>query len=115
MRGGRPVWTVPGSAAPAAGSSGPVTTSMPQLEPEDGLYYLRATSLLHHQAADVSPEFAVSGVWLSCCGGVVVEATWWREGITGARDDGGGALARRYCGCFRGVGCRAYVSHMLCR
>lgn len=62
MQGGRPVWTVPGSSAPVSGSSSvEVTTTMPRFEPEDGLYYLRATSMLHHQAADVSPEFAVSG------------------------------------------------------
>lgn len=58
---------------------------MPQFELEDGLYYLRATSLLHHQAMDVSPEFAVSGVVLldvevlgifDCGGGVVVVMRW---------------------------------------
>ncbi|CAM9671087.1 unnamed protein product, partial [Ectocarpus sp. 12 AP-2014] len=59
MQGGRPVWTVPGSSTPISGSSVQVTTTMPRFEPEDGLYYLKATSMLHHQAADVSPEFGV--------------------------------------------------------
>ena len=63
MQGGRAVWTVPGSPVSAAGLSAPVTAKMPQLKPEDGLYYLRATSLLHHQAVDVSPEFSVSDLW----------------------------------------------------
>lgn len=63
MQGGRPVWTVPGSPVPALGSSKPAAATMPQLEPDDGLYCLRATSLLHHQAVDVSPEFAVSAMW----------------------------------------------------
>lgn len=57
---------MPESPVPATGS-GAVGIIMPRLEPEDGLYYVRATSLLHHQAVDFSPEFAVSG---SC-----VEAT----------------------------------------
>ncbi|CAM9902169.1 unnamed protein product, partial [Ectocarpus fasciculatus] len=60
MQGGSPVWTVHGSSSPVSGSSSvEVSTTMPRFEPEDGLYYLRATSMLHHQAADVSPEFAV--------------------------------------------------------
>lgn len=32
---------------------------MPSFDPADGLYYLRATSLLHHQAFAVSQEFEV--------------------------------------------------------
>lgn len=61
MQGSRPMWTVPGSPDPAAAGSfgGAVTAEVPRYQPEDGLYYLRATSLLHHQAFDVSPEFAV--------------------------------------------------------
>ena len=56
MRGNSPVWTVPGSPA-----SGPLfQTKMPDFEPEDGMYHLRATSMLHHQAFDISREFEVT-------------------------------------------------------
>ncbi|CAM9278282.1 unnamed protein product, partial [Hapterophycus canaliculatus] len=61
MQGSRRVWTVPASSGPVAGFyPGVVTTTMPRFEPEDGLYYLRATSFLHHHAFDVSPAFAVT-------------------------------------------------------
>eukprot|EP00904_Undaria_pinnatifida_P002208 jgi/Undpi1/11989/HiC_scaffold_4.g01688.m1 len=56
MRGNTPVWTVPGSPA-----SGPIfETKMADFEPEDGMYHLRATSMLHHQAFDISREFEVT-------------------------------------------------------
>lgn len=61
MQGSRSVWAVPASKGLVSGSHpGVVTTTMPRYEPEDGMYYLRATSLLHHHAFDVSPEFPVS-------------------------------------------------------
>lgn len=71
MQGSKPVWTVPGSLDPGAAdfSGGIVKAEMPRFQPEDGLYYLRATSLLHHQAFDVSPEFSV--ITCCCC-------RWWR-------------------------------------
>lgn len=49
------MWSLPDSPA-----VGPVLeSSMPVLEPPDGVYYLRATSLLHDQAAAISQPFEV--------------------------------------------------------
>lgn len=49
------VWTLPESPA-----TGPfLETVLPEFEPPDGVYHLRATSLLHHQASAISEPFEV--------------------------------------------------------
>lgn len=55
MQGGAPVYTIPGSPG-----LGPIfQTRLTGMEPADGVYSLRATSLLHPQAFAVSHKFEV--------------------------------------------------------